>query len=153
MPGMDHILSKGFLATGSSAYTFGQVVQQVNLTTGPLATINQAQCQICPTSAGTAGANSVVLGVCQENLDLVKVQTGKAIIGVAIEGNCKVVWDGTGTPAVGSYIVPSGTVAGQVKFVSSVTTFQGFAVVGTPLTLPAAANDFFDISLAIGDRI
>ena len=55
MPGMDHILSKGFLATGGSvAYSQFMVVQQINAATGPLSTINQAQCQICPTSASAA---------------------------------------------------------------------------------------------------
>ena len=152
MPGMDHILSKGFLATGGSvAYSQFMVVQQINAATGPLSTINQAQCQICPPSASAAAGE--VLGVCQENLDAVKTATGKAIIGVAMQGNIKVIWDGVGTAALTGVVIPSGTTAGSVAFKATSTTFANFPVVGIPLTLPAAAGDLFDIMLAIGDRI
>jgi hypothetical protein len=160
---MDHILSKGFLATGSSAYTFGQVVEQVSAATGPLSTINQAQCLQYPLAASLSAlrAGIPVLGVCQENLDLVKVQTGKAIIGIAMQGNVKVVWDGTGTPSLNNAVIPSYTggagsliAAGNVAFVAPTAgTLNGYPVVGTPLTLPAIAGDIFDVQLTPGDRI
>jgi hypothetical protein len=152
MPGMDHILSKGFLATGGSvAYTFGQVVQQINAATGPLSVINQAQCQICPAQSPVGHS---ILGVCQENLDAVKTATGKAIIGIALQGNVKVVWDGVGTAAVdNAVVVPSTTVAGAVAFHTQTTTFANIPVVGIPLTLPAATGDVFDIQLTPGDRV
>jgi len=155
MPGMDHVISKAFLATGGSvAYVPFMVVSQV-----AAVGLVPAAVQITPTSAGTAGAGSTgIVGVCQEALDAAKTNTGKAFINVAIEGDTKVIWDGTGTPVIGGYVVPSSTVAGSVKFVTSVTTFQGFALVGVALSLPgsplptfganAAAGDLFDIALA-----
>jgi hypothetical protein len=149
---MDHILAKGFLATGGSvAYAFGQVVQQINLATGPLSTINQAQCQICPAQNPVGHS---ILGVCQENLDAVKTATGKAIIGVALQGNVKVIWDGVGTPAAdNATVVPSTTVAGAVAFHTQTASFLNLPIVGIPLTLPTTAADFFDIQLTPGDRV
>jgi hypothetical protein len=164
MPGMDHLLAKGFLATGGSvAYTFGQVVEQVNASTGPLSVINQAQCVQYPLAASLSAlrAGAPVLGVCQENLDAVKTATGKAIIGIALQGDVKVVWDGTGTPSLNNAVIPSYTggggsliAVGNVAFVAPTAgTFNGYPVVGIPLTLPAAAGDWFDIQLTPGDRI
>jgi hypothetical protein len=152
MPGMDHILTKGFLATGGSvAYTFGMVVTQVNLATGPLSVINQAQCAIC---AAQSPVGHSVLGVCQENLDAVKTVTGKAVIGIALQGNVQVVWDGAGTAAWdNSVVIPSTTVAGAVAFRAASTTFANIPVVGTPLTLPAVTGDVFNIQLTPGDRV
>jgi hypothetical protein len=161
MPGMDHILAKAFLATGGAvAYPAWSVVSQV-----AAVGLTPAACVLTPTTAGTAGAGSTgILGVCQEQLDAVKTVTGKAFINVALEGNVKAIWDGTGTPVLGGYVVPSSTIAGRVKFVTSVTTFQGYALVGTCLSLPGsplptfgsngAAGDLFDIALSgIGERI
>jgi hypothetical protein len=162
MPGMDHLLSKGFLATGGSvAYQQFQVVQQVNLTTGPLAVINQAQCQINPLAASLAALKGTsIVGVTQESLDAVKTATGKAIIGVAMQGNTKVIWDGSGTPSVNAWVVPSYTgaaggvpVAGGTTFITKTTTFTGVPIVGIPLTLPAVAGDIYDVQLMIGDYV
>lgn len=160
MPGMDHILNKAFLATGGSvAYPQWCVVQQVSAVG-----VVPAAVQIAATALGTAGASDIAtLGVCQEPLDAVKTATGKAFISVALAGNTKVIWDGTGTPALGALVVPSGTVAGRVKFVANLATFQGFQVLGTCLSLPGsplptfggsgAAGDLFDIALTSGARV
>jgi hypothetical protein len=160
MPGMDHILTKAFLATGGAvAYPQWSVVQQV-----AAVGVVPAAVQLAPTALGTAGAADLgTLGVCQEPLDAVKTATGKAFIGVALLGNTKVIWDGVGTPALGAYVVPSGTTAGRVKVVANLATFQGFQVLGQLIALPgsplptfgasAAAGDLFDITLTPGARI
>ena len=72
MAGQDHLLSKAFLTTGSAAYVFGQCVVAVAGTT-----LDPNQMVQATTTAGNAQAPTP-LGLVQENIDLVKVQTGKA---------------------------------------------------------------------------
>lgn len=72
--GPNYVLSKGFVAGGSSAYALGQVVtldgdQLVNL-------------------AVTAN-DSPIIGLVMEDVDAAKVATGKVVIGVAIMGIAK----------------------------------------------------------------
>jgi hypothetical protein len=169
MPGMDHILAKAFLATGGSvAYPQWAVVTQV-AAVGLVA----AAVQITPTTAGTTGTAQTVIGVCQEQLDATKTVTGKAFINVALQGNVKVIWDGTTsaggtpasvTPALGLYVVPSNTVAGRVRIITPPATYQGIPLLGTLISLPgsplptfganAAAGDLFDVALAdVGSRV
>ena len=82
MPGMDHLLTKAFLATGGAvAYKQFQCVKQV-----AESTLQPAQCAIM-----TAGDTNPPLGVVQEPLDAVKTATGKAFVGVALSGNTKVI--------------------------------------------------------------
>jgi hypothetical protein len=169
MPGMDHILSKAFLATGGSvAYVQFQCVQQV-----AAVGVVPAAIQITPTTAGTTGTSQTVIGVVQEPLDATKTVTGKAFVNVAIMGNTKVIWDGTtsagGTPAsvapaLGLYVVPSNTTAGRVRCITPPATYQGIPLLGVVIDLPgsplptfgasSAAGDLFDIALADpGSRI
>jgi hypothetical protein len=163
MPGMDHILSKAYLATGGSvAYLQFQVMQEV-----AAVGLVPAAVQICPTS----GFGSGVIGVVQEPLDATKTATGKAFVNVALQGNTKVIWDGTTSggspasiaPALGCYVVPSTTVAGRVRCISSaITSLVGIPVVGQLISLPgsplptfganAAAGDLFDVELLPGER-
>jgi len=172
MPGMDHILAKAFLATGGSvAYPQWAVVEQV-----AAVGVVPAAVQIAPTSLGVAagGGAATALGVCQEPLDAVKTNTGKAFISVMLAGNTKCIWDGTtgGTtpwatvgvaPVIGALVVPSATVAGRVKFLpASTAPFLGWQILGTLLSLPgsplptfganAAAGDLFDVALTFGAR-
>jgi hypothetical protein len=162
MPGMDHILSKAFLATGGSvAYLQFQCVQQV-----AAVGLVPAAIQITPTSAGTGTNTQVVAGVVQEPLDATKTVTGKAFVSVAIIGNTKVIWDGTtsgGTPVsiapvVGAYVIPSAAVAGRVRCIAAPASFQGVPLLGIVADLAgsplptfganAAAGDLFDVILS-----
>jgi hypothetical protein len=168
---MDHVLSKAFLATGGSvAYPQWSLVQQV-----AGVGLTPAAVQLAPTTAGTAGTSTALVGVCQEVLDAVKAATGKAFINVAMLGNVKCIWDGTTggatpwatvgvAPALGVYVVPSATVAGRVKFIPAPGTGAlDWGIVGMLISLPgnplptfgagAAAGDLFDVALAIGTRI
>jgi hypothetical protein len=159
MAGQDHILEKGFLATGTAAYSFGQVVKAV---AGSLLDPNQC----VQTIAGTDnGVGRRVLGVCRENLDVAKVLTGKAYISVALMGIVDCIWDGAGTPVVGALVVPSAGASpandGRVAFRTTSTTYADFPVVGTLMGsagdlqsgLPTAAGDLVKVMLAIGTRV
>jgi|ERR1700746_288231 len=171
MPGMDHVLAKGFLATGGAvAYPQWSVVQQVSAVG-----LVPAAVQLAPTTAGTAAGSVDIVGVCQEPLDATKTVTGKAFINVALSGNVKCIWDGTtgGTtpwatvgvaPALGCYVVPSQAVAGRVKFLPPTGSGGlGYGVIGMLIALPgsplptfgagAAAGDLFDCMLMVGSRV
>src|SRR5258708_1929197 len=80
MAGQDHVLAKGFLCTGAAAYVFGQLVVAVAGTTLDHNQMVQA------TAGAGAALQPTPLGLCQENIDLTKVQTGKAYASVAIAG-------------------------------------------------------------------
>jgi hypothetical protein len=171
MPGSDHVLAKAFLATGGSvAYPQWSVVQQV-----AAVGLVPAAVQLAPTSAGVAATSTGLIGVCQEPLDAVKTNTGKAFINVAVQGLTKCIWDGTtgGTtpwatvgiaPVLGAYVAASQAVAGRVKFLPATGSGGlGFGIIGVLVSLPgsplptfgasAAAGDLFDIELMPGGRV
>jgi hypothetical protein len=156
MPGMDYGRSKAYLATGSVAYKRWQVVKNVTGTT-----LNPAQCAIM---VATTDAAVPPLGVCMEDLDVAKVNTGKAFINVALEGNVKAIWDGSGTtPAPGLYVGLSGGTAGtkdgQVTVVAATPGTAAFVIgrildiVGNSIGQAATAGDWLDIQLLPGERM
>jgi len=150
MAGQDHLLSKAFLATGSAAYILGQIVVA---TAG--STLDPNQIVQATTGAGAAQAPTPI-GVCAENLDLVKVQTGKAYVSVTIAGTAFVIWDGVGTLAPGCALVPSGSVAGRVAQVAVPSTASQKPVVGIWLGYDGAspaAGDLILCMLTPGARI
>jgi hypothetical protein len=162
---MDHILSKGFLASSSAtaALTFGQLVAA---SAGSLLEPNQAVVALA--GAGGAGAKGgQILGVCMENVDLAKMVTGKAYFNVALHGIVDVIWDGSAqAPAIGGLVVPSVATAGatnngRVAFSVgglATPTFSGLRVVGMCVGsagdlqsgVPTAAGDLFKILLTPG---
>ena len=149
MPGMDHILSKAYLMTGSSAVKQFQVVKQVAETT-----LVPAQCAVM-----TAGDTATVLGVVQEPLDAAKVTTGKAFVNVATTGNTKVIVGVATNCAIGAYAVPSASVAGAVDFLagkvgSSGGTYivgQVIGIKGNSIGQAVTAGDLIDITLMAGE--
>lgn len=151
MPGMDHLLQKAFLATGGAvAYKQFQCVKQVAETT-----LQPAQCAIM-----TAGDTSPPLGVVQEPLDAAKTATGKAFVGVALQGNTKVIVGATANIAVGKYVVPSATVAGAVDALAGVTNAAAVFVVGKIIGVSGnsigqavTAGDLIDIELLPGHAV
>jgi hypothetical protein len=146
MPGSNYDYSKAFLATGSTAYAFGELVKPA---VG--ATLQPAQC------ARVSAITDFVLGVAQENLDVAKVLTGKAYIGVALEGAAKVIFDGGTVPAIGDYMTIGSTTQTRVKRLGTQPAnggaFQGFQVVGICFSVPAVAGDIFDIWLTPAMRV
>jgi hypothetical protein len=152
---MDHILSKGYLLTGGVAFARWQVVKAV-----AGSTISPAQCarMVSATDAGV-----IPLGVCMEDVDLAKVNTGKAIAQIATNGNVKCIWDGVGAaPTPGAVVKLSAATAGTKDGQVTVATKAAggvapVAVVGTVLDIlgnsigqTATAGDWFDVELNPG---
>jgi hypothetical protein len=156
MPGMDHILSKGYLATGGAvAFSRWQLVKAVAGTT-----ITPAQCAKMISATDIA---VTPLGVCMEDLDATKTATGKAFIQVATIGNVKCIWDGVGTaPAPGLVVglsrATAGTKDGQVtvltKAIAGAQPQPAIGVVldilGNSIGQAATAGDWFDVELVPG---
>jgi hypothetical protein len=151
MPGMDHILNKGFLITGSAAVKQFQVVKQATETT-----IQPAQCTVM-----SAADTAPVLGVVQEAVDAAKVVTGKAVVSVAMMGLTKVIVGATANVAIGAYVVPSATVAGAVDALAGKTGASGgqyivgqiVGIKGNSIGQSVTAGDIIDIELMAGDLV
>jgi hypothetical protein len=142
MAGTDHMLSKAFLCTGNAAYLLGQCVVPV-----AGSTLDPNQMVQATVAAGAALAASP-LGLCQENIDLVKVQTAKAYAAVAISGIAFALADGA--IAVGAAVIPSGTTAGRLITATVGTT--GRPQVGVAMTAAVNAGDVFTVLLTPGGR-
>jgi hypothetical protein len=132
MPGPDHILDKGFITTGSTAYALGECVVQGSTNTS---------------CARATTANSTILGVCQENLDVVKVNTGKAAVSIRILGISRCL--------AGGAIARGARVANDTnaRVVTKAQTAGGTAptpVVGIALSPASQAGDFIDVLLTPG---
>jgi hypothetical protein len=150
MAGSDHLLSKAFLCTGAAAYVLGQCVVVV---AGTVLDPNQ----MVKATTGAAAANAPTpLGLVQENIDLVKVQTGKAYATVGLNGIAFGIWSGVGTLSVNAALIPSATVAGSLDAVAVGTT--GRPMVGTYVgggggtSAAAAAGDIISVFLTPGAR-
>jgi hypothetical protein len=142
MAGQDHLLAKAFLTTGAAAYVYGQCVVLVAGTTLDPNQVIQA-------TTGAGAANAVTpLGLCQENMDLVKVQTGKAYISVALAGIGFAIANGAVT--IGAALIPSVGVAGRLDAVAVGTT--GRPQVGIAVGTASTAGDIFPVLLTPGAR-
>jgi hypothetical protein len=129
MPGPDHILDKGFVCTGSAAYAFGEAVVQGSTNTS---------------CARATSAGSLVLGVCQENVDAVKVTTGKASAGVRILGITRCI--AGGAVARGARVT-NDTNARAVAVTRAAAGAQPANVFGVALSPASQAGDTFDVLL------
>lgn len=98
----------------------------------------------------TASAGALTIGVVQDNVDAVKVATGKVNVNVRMGGISKVVVNGTpGTILVGSKVM-CGSTGGAILAATS-----GSAVLGicTAIALPGTnpvAGDLIDVMLTPG---
>src|SRR5690348_2162994 len=112
MPGIEQVVSKGFLASGAGAYSVGQAVQ---LVAGPGGIADQpVQIQL---PAATAGLKCI--GIAMENMDATKVATGKVFLNVAISGICKGIADGA--ISIMAVVWTSGTTAGSLTSATQTT--------------------------------
>lgn len=102
--GPNYVLSKGFLATGSTAYAVGEVAKAA-VGSAPfdktLNTVARA------TSATTNGTAAELLVVVMEDLDTVRLATTKAFINCQILGIARVQCGATVT--AGSYVTNDAT--------------------------------------------
>jgi hypothetical protein len=124
--GADHILSKGHLATGSTAYKLGELV---------VASGDGTKC------ARATTANSVVRGVCGENLDTNRLGSGKAVIQVNMLGISRVL--AGAAVSVDAYVTNDATAR-------AVTATAGQNVLGKALTAATAAGQYIDVLLTPG---
>jgi hypothetical protein len=138
MPGANYGLSKGFLMTGSTAVIAGQTV---TLAAG--STLQPAQCAI------TTAITNRVLGVLIESLDVAKVTTGKATVGVQLEG---IVFCIAGAAvALGAFVSSNAGSAGPPDTRGRAITTASTAIpFGIALSAAAAAGDMFPVLLTPG---
>ena len=125
--GPNYGLNKGMLAQGSTAYAFGEFV-----TPG---TVEQSV-----TRAPTANAS--VGFVCTENVDAVKVQTGKVIVGCAFLGIVRV--------QCGAAVAKNDRITNDATARGIKQTTAGGVVHGIALTATANAGEHFDMLLTPG---
>jgi hypothetical protein len=136
MPGPDHILDKGALATGATAYTFGELLV---LAAG--STLQPFQ-----VARATASAALQIIGVCQENLEVAKLTTGKAYINVRILGISRVIAGAAIT--AGAMVGPSASQAARAAGVTrAIAGAQPAPVFGVALNAAAANGDYIDVLL------
>lgn len=124
--GADHVLSKGHLATGATAYKAGElVVAQGDGTKVARATAAGAKCR----------------GVCMENLDTNRLGSGKAVIGVAMIGIARVL--AGAAVAVDDRLTNDGT-ARAVTVNTAVGSKESF---GIAMTAATGAGVWIDVLL------
>lgn len=137
--GGNYVLAKGLpvLSTYNSSAAAGVTAFRVVKWNGsPAANVDLA----------TAATDNVV-GVIQENVDQVKVATGKVIADVAYLGITKVYVASSGTVPVVGDKVTAGAGGGVVKAATGGTNLILGRVVG-PLNQTIAAGDLIDVLLA-----
>jgi hypothetical protein len=130
--GPNFVLDKGFRATGSTAYAFGEPV----VLTGDGQSIARA---------GAAATN--VIGVCQEDLEVAKLNTGKAILDVRVLGISRVI---AGAAIARDARVAVDATCRAVTQARAAAGAQPAAVFGIALTAAAAAGDHIDVLLTPG---
>ena len=122
--GPNYVLNKGHVATGSTAYKFGELVTSSG---------DGTKC------ARATVAASKLRGVCQEDIDAGKVTTGKAVIDIALLGIVRVL---AGAPINVEDRLTNDSTARAVPVASSVGLKESF---GVALTAATAAGQFVDV--------
>jgi hypothetical protein len=130
--GPNFVLDKGFLATGATAYAFGEPV----VLTGD------------GTSIARAGAGATnVIGICQEDLELAKLTTGKAILDTRVLGISRVL---CGAAVARDARLAVDATCRAVAVTRAIAGAQPAAVFGIALTAATTAGDFVDVLLTPG---
>jgi hypothetical protein len=128
--GPNYVLDKGFVATGSTAYAQGECV---NLSG------DGTKC------ARATGAGSLVIGVCQENVDATRVTTGKVVVDVRLLGITRVL--AGAAVAVGSRVGNDATCRAVTVAPAAGANAPFF---GVALTASTGAGQFIDVLLVPG---
>ena len=152
MAGQDHVLSKAFLATVAgftNNIILGQCVVAVDAGAGLQLDPNQVA--LCSHTTGGGNTAASPVGLALENLDLIKIQTGKAYFSVAIAGIAYGIADGA--ILSGATVVPSTTTDGQLHSQARANPVAGIPQVGIALSHAAAAGDIFSVLLTPGARV
>jgi hypothetical protein len=128
--GPNYVLSKGLLATGATAYKFGECVVQSG---------DGTKC------ARATSAAAAVVFVCQEDLDTTRLATGKAVINVAFLGIVRVL--------AGAAVTVGAKVANDTTARAVVGGAAGTASFGVALTASTAAGQYIDVLLTPGNTM
>lgn len=131
--GPNYGLSKGFLATGATAYAFGEI-----------ATITAEATVARATTANVLTPMVVV----QEDLDTTRLATGKAFINCALEGIVRVA--AGAAVAIGDRVT-NDTTARAVTRARTAAGSQPQPTFGIALTAASAAGDHIDVQLTPGE--
>jgi hypothetical protein len=128
--GGNYVLNKGFLATGATAYKFGECVVQ----SGDGTKVARA------TSAAAA-----VVFVVQEDLDTTRLATGKAFVNVALQGIVRCL--SGAAVAVGNKVANDATARAVAGGAAGTSSF------GIALTATTGAGQYFDCLLTPGNTM
>jgi|SRR5690349_68201 len=131
--GPNYVLNKGFLAQGSVAYGSGDLVVA--------GSVEQS------VARATSASTLVPLGVCVEDIDIAKVSTNKAFIGVALMGIVRVK---CGAAVTKNARITNDTSARGVVITRAAAGAQPQPCFGIALTATSNANEFFDMLLTPG---
>jgi hypothetical protein len=131
--GPNFVLDKGFLATGATAYAFGE----------PLVLAGAGD-QVA--RAGAAAAN--VIGVCQEDVEVAKIVTGKAVVDTRILGISRVL---AGAAIARDAFLAVDATCRAVTQARAIAGAQPVPVFGRALTAATAAGDMIDVLLTPGN--
>lgn len=123
--GPNYVLDKGLVATGATAYKFGEFVALSG---------DGTKCARA-TTANTA------IGVCYEDLDTTRLATGKAVIEVRLLGIARVL--SGDAVAVGARVSNDTTAR-------AVTATAGASCHGVALTAATGAGEYIDVLLSPG---
>jgi hypothetical protein len=131
--GPNYGLNKGFLAQGGVAYAAGDLVVA--------GSVEQS------VTRATSAATLLPLGVCTEDIDIAKVSTNKAFVGVALVGIVRVK---CGAAVVKGARITNDTSARGVTVTRAAAGAQPQPCFGIALTATSNANEFFDMLLTPG---
>lgn len=145
--GPNYVLDKGFLATGATAYVFGEIVKVVVGTGSFSTTMNSV---VRNTTATVLTTADTMLGVVQEDLDTVRLATGKAEVGVRLLGISRVQ---VGAAVTAGKYVTNDTTARAVAVTKAIAGAQPVPVLGYALTGATAAGQFIDVLLTPGASV
>jgi hypothetical protein len=124
--GPNYVLDKGHLATGSTAYAAGELV------------VSSGDGTKC---ARATGAGAKVRGVCQENVDVAKVTTGKVVLDIRMMGIARVL---SGAAVAVEDRLTNDATARAVTVNVAVGSKESF---GVALTAATGAGQFIDVLL------
>jgi hypothetical protein len=137
--GPNYVLDKGHVATGSTAYAFGELVTPVANAATPNASTAVAR-------ATTANVLTPIY-VCQEDLDTTRLATGKAVVDCRLLGISRVL---SGAAVSVHDRVTNDTTARAVTRTRAAAGAQPAATFGIALTAATAAGQYIDVLLTPG---
>ena len=131
--GPNYVLNKGLLATGAAAYVFGEL----GIQSGDGTSVARA---VTPNALG-------LLVVIQEDLDTVRLATGKAVINCSLLGIDRVV--AGAAVAVGDRVTNDATARAETR-ARTIAGAQLLPTFGVALTAASAAGQHIDVLLTPG---